>query len=77
MYRGYRAVYGFDLIAALQALTQQVLILNPEDDLYDVTRRNAHLPPHGTVIELPRAGHGLFDIERDRIAALVDQFLRG
>jgi pimeloyl-ACP methyl ester carboxylesterase len=77
MYRGYRAVYGFDLIAALQALTQPVLILNPEDDLHAVTARNAHLPPHGTVIDLPRAGHGLFEIERDTIAALVDQFLGG
>jgi pimeloyl-ACP methyl ester carboxylesterase len=75
MYNGYRAVYGFDLISALRALTQPVLVLNPEDDLYEVTACSAKLPPRGTVVELPGAGHGLFDIERERVASLVDDFL--
>lgn len=75
-YEGYRAVYGFDLIDALGRLPQEALILNPEDDLHEVTARSAGLVPRGRTVELPGAGHGLFEIERDRIARLVDDFLR-
>lgn len=77
LYRGYRAVYGFDLIAALGALTQPVLVLNPEDDLHAATTRSAALAPRARTIALPGAGHGLFVIERDTIARLVDDFLTG
>ena len=72
---GYDAVYGHDLQAALAALTHKVLLLNPEDDLFDLTRANRHLLPHARYVELPGHGHGLFDLETDSLATLVREFL--
>lgn len=74
-YHGYRAVAAHDFFESLRRLEQPVLILNPEDDLWRETQRAATLPPYGSVVELPGCGHGLFDIEADRIAALVDAHL--
>ena len=38
---GYRAVYGYDFQSALDRVTHDTLILNPEDDLWQPTRDNA------------------------------------
>lgn len=72
---GYHAVFGHDVPATLDALTHPVLILNPEDDLWLPTRIHAPRVRHADYVELPGVGHGLFDLERDRIAALVETFL--
>jgi len=73
---GYDAVFRHDLQAGLDALAHETLILNPQDDLYEITRANAHRVRGGRYVELPGMAHGLFDLETDRIAALVDDFLR-
>ena len=72
---GYDAVYRYDLQAALGKLTQPSLILNPQDDLWDLTRRSAPLAPLADYIELPDLGHGLFDLETEKIAGLIERFL--
>ena len=72
---GYAGVYGHDLQAALSALTHRVLLLNPEDDLFALTRANRHLLPDARYVELPGYGHGLFDLETETIAGLVREFL--
>jgi len=72
---GYEAVYRYDFQAALEALTHETLILNPEDDLWVPTRENAPRVKHARYVELPGLGHGLFDLETDRIAGLVRDFL--
>lgn len=72
---GYYSVFGHDLPATLDSLTHRVLILNPEDDLWQPTRDHAHRVCHGEYVELPGVGHGLFDFDRDRIADLVRTFL--
>lgn len=72
---GYAAVYGHDLQAALSSLSHEVLLLNPEDDLFDLTRANRHLLPAARYLELPGFGHGLFDYETATIAAEVRAFL--
>lgn len=74
-YWGYAAVYGYDLAAALPQLTQPVLLIAPEDDLWEPTQRAAPLIPDVTIMPLPGAGHGLFVLEREAIAAMIDAFL--
>jgi pimeloyl-ACP methyl ester carboxylesterase len=72
---GYRAVYGYDFQAALDRVQHETLILNPEDDLWQPTRENADRVKGAHYIELPGVGHGLFTLERDRIADIVRTFL--
>jgi pimeloyl-ACP methyl ester carboxylesterase len=74
-YWGYAAVYGYDLAAALPLLTQPVLLIAPEDDLWEQTQRAASLIANGSMTLLPGAGHGLFVLEGDAIAAMIDAFL--
>ncbi len=72
---GYDAVYRYDLRDALARIGHPMLILNPEDDLWDLTRRSAPLAPAAHYVELPGWGHGLFDLETAPIAALVEDFI--
>lgn len=72
---GYEAVYRYDFQAELNRLTHETLILNPQDDLWQPTRDNHRRVQHASYVELPGLGHGLFDLETDRIAGLVRDFL--
>lgn len=72
---GYYGVFGHDVPATLDALTHPLMILNPEDDLWQPTRDHAPRVGHAHYVELPGTGHGLFDFDRDRIAGLVRTFL--
>jgi pimeloyl-ACP methyl ester carboxylesterase len=72
---GYDAVYRYDLQAALDSLAHPTLILNPEDDLWKPTRENAPRVVHAEYVELPDLKHGLFELETDKIAGLIAQFL--
>ncbi len=72
---GYEAVYRHDFQAVLERLRHPVLILNPEDDLFDVTAANAHRVSQARYIELRGMKHGLFEVEAERIAGLVGGFL--
>lgn len=72
---GYEAVYRYDLIAALSALTHPTLVLNPEDDLWEVTAAHASLIGGAAYVELPGAGHGVFTLQADVIAKAVTRFL--
>lgn len=72
---GYHAVFGHDFQATLDALTHPALIVNPQDDLWQQTRDNAGRVAHARYVELPGAGHGLFDLDREPIARLVCAFL--
>lgn len=72
---GYDAVYRYDFQAALDGLSHETLILNPEDDLWIPTRDNCARVHGARYVELPGLGHGLFDLETGRIAGLVHEFL--
>lgn len=74
-YHGYRAVAAHDFLAGLERLEQPTLILNPQDDLWRETHRAAGRVRHGHMVELPQTGHGLFDIEAERISGLIDAHL--
>jgi pimeloyl-ACP methyl ester carboxylesterase len=71
----YSSVYRHDLAATLAMVRQPALIINPEDDLWRQTREGAAHLPHARLEELPGVGHGLFSLERDRIAAILRDFL--
>lgn len=73
---GYDAVYRHDLQSALDMLAHDTLILNPQDDLWDLTRANAHRVRGAHYVEMPGVAHGLFDLEVERIAVLIEEFLR-
>lgn len=72
---GYDAVYRYDLQVALGRIVQPMLILNPQDDLWELTHRSAPLAPSARYVELPGLGHGLFDLETEKLAGLIEQFL--
>lgn len=74
-YRGYQAVFRHDFFASLERLEQPTLILNPEDDLWEETHRAAPLVRNGRMVELRGVGHGLFDLEADRICGLIADHL--
>ncbi len=71
----YEAVFAYDLKAALGSLTQPVLVLNPEDDLHEQTRRAAGLIPNGTMLDLPGWNHGFLDLETAKVGRLLRDFL--
>ena len=52
-----------------------MLILNPEDDLWDYTPRAAPLLKNGRVHDLPGWTHGFLDARTSETATLVREFL--
>jgi pimeloyl-ACP methyl ester carboxylesterase len=72
---GYEAVYRYDFEAALDRLEQPVLVINPQDDLWDVTLRHAGRLRHGERWDLPGRAHGFLVHEAEEVAARVREFL--
>lgn len=71
----YEAVYRYDFLGAMPQVRQPVLVFNPEDDLYDVTRRTSQLFPNGKRLDMPGVSHGVLEIERDRVVREIETFL--
>ena len=59
----------------LPRITQPVLVLRPQDDLWDVTPRARPLLPAAKFVDLPDLGFGLFDVAPDLVARQVRPFL--
>ncbi len=72
---GYIAVYNYDFEGGLDALSQPVLVVNPEDDLWEVTRRNSGRLRNGERWDLPGRAHGFLAHEADMVAARIADFL--
>ena len=72
---GFDAAFAYPLAERLPEVVQPTLVLCPEDDLWDYTRRAAPLLRNGRVHELPGWGHGFLDSESASIAGLVGAFL--
>ncbi|TPG49412.1 alpha/beta fold hydrolase [Sphingomonas glacialis] len=72
---GYESVFAYDFLGAIPQVTQPVLVMNPEDDLWDVTLTTAGLFPNGERFDMPGVGHGVLSLERDRVAARIEAFL--
>ena len=73
--RGAQAIVTFDMASALARLSQPLLILRPQDDLWEATARAMRLRPDVVAIELAELGHGMWDAEPERLAKIVSTFL--
>jgi pimeloyl-ACP methyl ester carboxylesterase len=71
----YEAVYRYDFLAALELLSQPVLVVNPEDDLHDVTRKNSGRILHGERLDLPGCKHGFMAYEAEMLVERIAAFL--
>lgn len=74
---GHRAAFNYPRGDVLPTLMQPILVLNPEDDLYDYTLRAAAKLQNGRVHNLPGWSHGFLDIHTAEVAALLRGFLDG
>jgi pimeloyl-ACP methyl ester carboxylesterase len=72
---GHRAAFNYDLASVLPQITQPVLVLNPEDDLWQYTPRVSPHLKNGRVHDLPGWNHGFLDAKTVETAAIVRQFL--
>ncbi len=79
-YWGFRAAFNYDILAAMQQVKQPMLVLNPEDDVYENTRRVQPLIDSGRirnarVHDFPGWTHGHMDIHTVDMANVVREFL--
>jgi hypothetical protein len=50
-------------------------VMNPEDDLWEVTLATAGHFRNGTRFDLPGVRHGVLKIEHDRVVERIEAFL--
>jgi len=72
---GHQAAFNYPREDVLPKLSLPILILNPEDDLYEYTKRAAPLLQNGRVHNLPGWSHGFLDIHTTEVAKLLRNFL--
>ena len=73
---GYIAVYRYDFLGAMTEVEQPVLVMNPQDDLWEVTSATAHRYRNGTRYDMPGVKHGVLSLEHDRVVATIEEFLQ-
>ncbi len=72
---GFMAAFNYDVCAALPRIAQPVLLLNPEDDVYEATLRAKPFLRNGTIHDLPGWTHGHLDVHTVAMADIVRGFL--
>lgn len=72
---GYSSVYRFDFLAAIAEVEQPVLVMNPQDDLCEVTRATSHLFRNGRRMDITGVKHGVLKLERDLVVKAIEEFL--
>ncbi len=72
---GFRAAFAYDLTKTLPEIEQPILILNPEDDLWELTPRAKPYLNNGRIHDLPGWTHGHLDRHTEAMAAIVRAFL--
>jgi pimeloyl-ACP methyl ester carboxylesterase len=72
---GFRAAYNYDVLKALPDVMQPILILNPEDDVWEKTPLAKPYLRNGSIHDLPGWTHGHLDIHAVEMAAIVREFL--
>lgn len=73
---GFRAAFAYDFPAALKATTHPLLILNPEDDVWEVTPlAKPLLKGDGRIHDLPGWTHGFLHVHANETASIVRSFL--
>lgn len=72
---GHQAAFIYPLATKLPLVQQPVLVINPEDDLVDKTRRALQLLQRGQLHELPGHSHGFMDQLTWEFTLLLVDFL--
>lgn len=72
---GYIGVYRYDFLGALARVEQQALVINAQDDLWEVTQQVAPLLRHGRLWPLPGRAHGFLAFDAAEIAPAILAFL--
>lgn len=72
---GFRAAFAFDFPEALKKTVHPLLILNPEDDVWEVTPRAAPFIRDGHIHDLPGWNHGFLHSHANETADIVRDFL--
>jgi hypothetical protein len=71
---GARAVMRHDLAHALKQTPVPFVVLNPNDDLFEITPRVAELRPEITVLPITEYGFGLFEVIPAPLARLAQTY---
>lgn len=74
---GHNAAFAYDSAAVLPKVKQSILLLNPEDDVWELTPRAKGLLQNAKsrIHDLPGWSHGFLDIKTKETAELVRGFL--
>jgi len=72
---GFRAAFSYDLRTALSKVEQPTMVLNPEDDLWELTPAAIPFLKNGRIHEFPGWTHGHLDAHTAEIASVVRAFL--
>ena len=74
---GHRAAFAYNSVFAkrVESLPHPITVVNPRDDLEDITPRVMPLLQHGTLVEKPEWGHGFLSAHRQEAAKLFIQAL--
>ncbi len=72
---GYDAVYRYDFLQAMTEVDQEVMIMNPEDDLCMVTQATSGRYRRGRRLDFPGLKHGVLSIAKAQIVAEIEAFL--
>lgn len=72
---GHRAAFNHQPDMGLPEVRQQIMIINPGDDLQPFTPRAADLLVNGRIVDRPEWGHGFLDASTADAAALARAFL--
>jgi pimeloyl-ACP methyl ester carboxylesterase len=72
---GHRAAFNYAMAKRLKQVTVPVLVLNPEDDLYEQSKRATEVIQKGRVHDMPGFGHGMMDTRTEEVAAVIREFV--
>lgn len=72
---GFRAAFAYDLTATLPEINHPILVLNPEDDLWEQTPSAKPFIKNGRIHDLPGWTHGHLDAHTEEMAEIVRAFL--
>lgn len=72
---GYISIFRYDFLAAIADVAQPVLIMNPQDDLWEITSATAHLFRNGRRHDIRNVKHGVLSVEHDRVVTEIENFL--
>ena len=76
---GHQAAYQYNVEEAMAEVNKPIMVLNPEDDLWEQTPRIKPLLQHpdSQFHDLNGWAHGFLDLKTEEAATLVRQFLDG